>query len=197
MGKGHQMRVLNRDIKNSFPEGHIGDCPLDCKSPEKKSELFVLEVKRNDPGSELSPDGDGEPLIFSCQGLPEQINGDGTLPVDEVSKKRLSFHSRELRGPAVEEIPSDIKELNGRNEIGVDEGSEVGGCQGLFSIHAVDFVGNPEEVIRHRILQAAKEIGTGGGDLKAPGIILQNLKGRENLLDVFFIMLKEEDAFSL
>jgi hypothetical protein len=153
-------------------------------------------VESNHSWSRLSPNGDGKPLILSCQGPSEQIDGNRAFLLNQVSKKGFPSQSLELRRPAPKEIPSGIKDFDGGNEIGVNKRLEVGGSQGLFSIHPIDFVGNAEEVIRHRFLQTDKEIGKGGGDLKAPWRILQNLKGSEHLLNIFFIMLKEDDGFS-
>jgi hypothetical protein len=134
--------------------------------------------------------------MFSRQRLPEQIDGNGALFFNEVSKERLPVQSLELRRPAPEEVPSGIKDFDGGNEIGVNERLEVGDSQRLFPIHPVDFVRNAEEVVRHRFLQADKEIGKGGGDLGTPRMILQDLKGSKHLLNIFFIMLKEDDGFS-
>jgi hypothetical protein len=135
--------------------------------------------------------------MFSRQRLPEQIDGNGAFLFSQVSKERLPVQPLELRRPAPEEVPSGIKDFDGGNEIGVNECLEVGDSQRPFPIHPVDFVRNAEEVVRHRFLQADKEIGKSGGDVGAPWMILQDLKGSEDLLNIFFIMLKEDDTFSL
>jgi hypothetical protein len=134
--------------------------------------------------------------MFSRQRLPEQIDGNGALFFSEVSKERLPVQSLELRRPAPKEVPSGIKDFDGGNKRGVNERLEVGDSQRLFPIHPVDFVRNAEEVVGHGFLQADKEIGKSGGDVGTPWMILQDLKGSENLLNIFFIMLKEDDGFS-